>query len=281
VNKYRFSLGSTDKYLNIPIEIKVDMLGRDDLINEYEENVIEEIINPIEDFEVTRFAHKDWDNDNQIGTSIEYQFYFFDRSVDVDSTNSLNETLWVNDYVFTDNPNFSGECFSDSEIYYNANSFKKSFFKLDLYDSLNTETQQLYLSIVIPTQQGKTRLSNTSSPLSIAPANVNIKIPDFVLDFIGDKEGYFIYWLKNPSYLNIETFYMSAKFFNGKTGQFIRMMNTPQSNLSQKFTFDKSNKFYYKVELDGENYVYEIKDINTNNRVGTTTPIKWYEYMNP
>ena len=57
------------------------------------------------------------------------------------------------------NPNFTGTCFNEAEIYYNANSFKRSFFKLDLYDTIDSETQQIYLTIIIPTQQGKTRLS--------------------------------------------------------------------------------------------------------------------------
>lgn len=457
VNKYRLSLNSNDKYLNIPIQIKTDLLGRDDLLTEYEDKVIEEVINPIEDFEVTRYAHKDWISENLINTSIEYKFKFFDRSIGVDSTNPSNINLWVSDYVFTENPNFTGTCFNEAEIYYNANSFKRSFFKLDLYDTTNSETQQIYLTIIIPTQQGKVRLSGTQpysggggfvqgptipdimpgggdfglslpiedegqnllqadvnmtfddsyeavfyncnsfsvtkyievgvfydemnwpqtdysitvggvcyelhsvdtsvvipdpplqdyinnineftvgdcgclpptsqtptptatpinppqptpsltptpSPpntpgcgggvnpnppgigtgatpaLSVAPPNVDIKLPDFVLDYIGDKEGYFIYWLKNPNYVNIDTFYMSAKFFNAKTGQFVRMMNTPQSQLSDKFNFDKSTKFYYKVQLDIDNYEYEIRDVESDIRLGTGYPINWYEYVNP
>jgi hypothetical protein len=35
------------------------------------------------------------------------------------------------------------------------------------------------------------------------------------------------------------------------------------------------------VVLDYVDKVYRIYDIKTNERVGTTTPIKWYEYLNP
>lgn len=426
VNKYRLNFNSNDKYINIPIEIKTDLLGRDNLIDTYEDYVVEEVINPIEDFEVTRYAHKNWVLQGNFKTSIEYKFSFFDRSI---SINDATTTNWVSDYVFTENPNFTGTCFNEAEIYYGANSFKRSFFKLDLYDTVDSETQQIYLTIIIPTQQGKERLSSTTpftgstgpingptipvvgpagpagargsstvsksakvyndtlneilvknstlkdnqkkmnpknlaykaqiqfeleeqkrkaeeskqetyggliidritpgpgdfgdsgggggplfptgddgvtpvppdppgeggdvnpnpqgigtgaTPvLTVAPPNVDIKLPDFVLDYIGDKEGYFIYWLKNPNYLNIDTLYMGVKFFNAKTGQFIRMVNTPQSQIPKKFNFDKSKIFYRKVYLDTNNYEYEIKNVETDVREGTTNPINWYEYVNP
>ena len=40
VNKYRFNIQPGDRYLNIPIEIKNDMLGRDDLVDKYEDEVL-------------------------------------------------------------------------------------------------------------------------------------------------------------------------------------------------------------------------------------------------
>jgi len=422
VNKYRFNIQPGDRFFNIPIEIKTDLLGRDDLIDKFEEETIEKVINPIEDFEVTRYAHKK--SDNKEDTSINYQFNFFDRSIDVESTTAVSQDLWVSDYVFTTNPNFTGTCFNEAEIYYNANSFKRSFFKLDLYDTIDSETQQIYLTIIIPTQQGKTRLSSTTpltgssgpiqgptlpdvvpggpagarsssslsqtidesvrvydrtmaeltlsnknkktedekkhniknlsyneqlkfeleeskkraletktngsqiqidsttdfgdpggpfadfefegegvSPiepeqdtvnpnpedigsgatpsLTVAPANSKIKLPDFVLDYVGDKEGFFIYWLKNPNYIDLDKLYMGAKFFNAKTGQFVRFLNKPQSILSKKFNFNKSNFFYYEVSLDINKYEYIINDIETGQRLNPGTPIKWFEYVNP
>ena len=81
---------------------------------------------------------------------------------------------------------------------------------------------------------------------------------------------------------------MSAKFFNGKTGKFIRMINKPQADpifTSNKFNFNKSLLFYYKLILDYNDYEYKVylEDILGNlTRVGdSTAPIKWYEYVNP
>lgn len=452
MNKYRFSLNQADKFFNIPIKVDFEPFGRDDLVEEYENDILEKIINPTEDFEVTRFAHKSWIKNNQPQSSINYKFYFFDRSASMSNVSSVNNSIWVNDYVFTDNPNFINESFNDAEIYYNANSFKNSFFKLDLYDTKDSETQQIYATIVIPTQQGQTRNSSTTpynptgqvngpslpevipgggnvggvskededysvttfsdsyqatfyscnsvsltkyisvnvfyddmdypntdykitvggicyeltsvdtyelipdppindfipsiselqtgdcncetpasntptptpstdynptpsitptpsltptppnspgtggevnpnpqgigepgaSSLTTAPPNTKIKKPNFILDYLGDKEGYFIYWLKNPNYINIDTFYMSAKFFNAKTGQFIRMMNKRQNTINSRFNFNKGENFYYKVLLDYDNYEYEIRNTETDQRVGTDIyEINWYEYINP
>ena len=53
---------------------------------------------------------------------------------------------------------------------------------------------------------------------------VDVRKPKFVLDYVGDKEGFFLYWLKKRTFLDINTFYMSAKFYNAKTGQFTKLM---------------------------------------------------------
>jgi hypothetical protein len=73
---------------------------------------------------------------------------------------------------------------------------------------------------------------------------------------------------------------MSAKFFNARAGGFLKMMNTPQSSLPDKFIFDARKYFYYKVTLDYNKFTYSIYDV-VGSRVGTTSSIKWYEYINP
>jgi hypothetical protein len=114
-----------------------------------------------------------------------------------------------------------------------------------------------------------------------------VKVPKYKLVYIGNKEGFFIYWLKKRDFLNIDTFYMTAKFFDAKTGVFIKMMNRPKSSLVgvNKFNFSQENFFYYKVKLDYQNHEYSIYDINnplTDVLVGDeNNPIQWYEYINP
>ena len=274
-NYFRKIQTVNEQYINIPVEIKFDMEGREDLINEWENDVIEEIINPINDFEITKFAHKEYYVNNVMITDINYEFFFFDYL-----TQPLSATItnWASDY--------ENASFTDTEIYYFANSFKGSFFKLDFYDSNITESQTIYLSVIIPTQQGLKEPGTIGPPLN--QTQVEVKKPKFLLDYSGaDKEGFFIYWLKDRSYVDITEFYVSAKFFNAKKGQFIRLINTPQSTFNglNKFNIDKSEYFYYKYQLNYQTNQYEVYEYDNGvgnlQRIGTTSPIKWYEYVNP
>jgi hypothetical protein len=113
--------------------------------------------------------------------------------------------------------------------------------------------------------------------------NVKINFPQFNLDYLGYSEGFFIYWLKDFDLFKLKTFYMTAKFFDAKNGVFIKMMTVPQATLpGDRFSFNPSDYFYYKVELNYTNKTYEIYDVISLNRVGTdTSPINWFEYVNP
>ena len=247
--------------------------------------MLEQIINPVEDFETTRYSHNKWlDINNVPKNSTTYEFSFFNRTISVENTTPANSNLWVPSYTYVDPTvyqNYSGITFTDKELYYYANSFKRSFFKIDFYDTTDSENQQIYFTIVIPTQQGQKQQVDIGTPN--VPKPVDIRTPIFNLDYVGDKEGYFIYWLKSREYIDLNTFYMSAKFFNAKIGQFVRMTNRPQSDISQKFNFNKSEYFYYKVELDDTNYEYEVfQAYGAGNRVGQlNNGIKWFEYVNP
>lgn len=273
VNKFVIKQNNlVDKQINIPVELKWDYLGMDMAIDEYEVNVIKEVIGDGRDFEVSRFAHAPATGTTN-DTLINYEFYFY-------SGGSLNNSNnWNIDYLSAG--------FIPQEVYYYNNNFSNSFFKLDFYDTPDEKQQTNFLTIILPTQQGMMMETQMSRTL------VNIRKPQFVLDYVGDKEGFFVYWLKKRNFLDIDTFYMTAKFFNAKTGQFIKMMtgrddnplnrtNGPQVNLIEgnKFTFDSTQFFYYTVKLDYEAQTYQV--LNTNGqRLGTNIPIKWYEYVNP
>jgi len=278
-NYYRFRLNPNDLELNIPIEITFDMEGREQAVEQFEKNAVQQIINGVEDFEIARFAHAPWDN-NPNKTEISYIFNFFDFSQPtsfVSNPPSIND--WLDDY--------ENASFTDSEIYYFSNSFKASFFKLDFYDNKNDETQKILFSVILPTQQGL-KEPGTIGP-ALNPTSVLVKKPKYVLDYTGqDKEGFFFYWLRNESYIQQTEFYMSCKFFNAKKGQFIRMVNEPQSSFTgpTKFNFNKQEFFYYKVVMDYGSYEYKVyKETPNQIRVGqgqtANEAINWYEYVNP
>jgi len=270
VNKYEIRQDNfTDKSLVIPVELKWDYLGIDESIDEYEVEVIDEVLGFGRDFEVDRFPNEPFSGTSKI-TEIAYDFYFY-------SGGSLStESNWRMDY--------RGEGFSTQDVYYYNNNFSNSFFKLDLYDSPDEKKQTNYITIIIPTQQGL----KMDAIMQRTP--VKIKKPQFILDYVGDKEGFFIYWLKKRTFLDINTFYMTAKFYNAETGSFTKMMNMPQSSLGNNpYSFDNLSYFYYKVDLDYDKHTYQIFNINPNQsiyrlngeRAGTPIPIKWYEYVNP
>jgi hypothetical protein len=268
--------GFTNKELVIPIELTWDYLGLDQSIDEYEGEIIKKVTGDFGDFEVTRFAHAPTlinDPSSTVpleATDIQYEFNFY-------SGGSLDTTTnWRNDYM--------SEGFTTQDIYYYTNNFSNSFFKLDLYDNVDEKRQTNYITIIIPTQQGLTM----DTIMNRTP--VKIKRPYFILDYVGDKEGFFLYWLKKRTFLNIRTFYMAAKFYDAEKGVFVKMMNMPQSVSSgTTTTFDNSKFFYYRVELDYEKQTYQVFNTNPaqniyNNykqRAGTSVPIKWYEYVNP
>jgi hypothetical protein len=274
-NKYTFTLPKgDDKYINIPIEIKWDLIGQDDAIEKYQEDVVEEIVGFPGDFEILRFAHDSYDNGSK--TDIKYDFYFFadDNGNEPVNPSSLVTTSTISNWIRSYIP----EGFLTTEIYYYVKPFTKSFFKLDFYDTKDTISQTNYFTVIIPVQQGFTANGVISSLLS----DVQIKIPSFQLDYVGDKEGFFLYWLRNKDYYNgLNTFYMTAKFFDARLGIFVKMMNKPQIPpfVPSPFTFNPEDFFYYKVILDYNTKTYQIFD--DNGRVGTTSSIKWYEYVNP
>ena len=277
-NYYRFSLNINDKDIIIPVEISFDTEGRDQGVEAYEEEVLQQLINGVDDFEIAKFAHAPWDTNADV-TQIHHQFNFFNPNTSTDFiTTPPSITDWLDDYEYA--------TFTDSEIYYFSNSFKGSFFKLDFYDTNESEKQKILLTIILPTQQGL-KEPGTIGSVNF-PVNVMVKRPKFKLDYTGaDKEGFFIYFLKDKSYLNIDEFYVSAKFFNGKKGQFIRLMNVPQSNFTgaSRFNVDKQKTFYYKYKLNYQTFEYEVfyeSQVGNLTRVGTiNSPIKWYEYVNP
>jgi len=98
VSNYRFSFNAEDKSINIPIQINFDMSGRDEAIDELSNKIKEEIINPISDFETTRFSHATWENDTT-KTQIHYKFNFFNQQGQTDFlVNPPNINQWLDDY---------------------------------------------------------------------------------------------------------------------------------------------------------------------------------------
>lgn len=265
-----------DLGLQTPILTTWDLNGVNESIEVFENEIVQKAINPIDNFETIRYSHKSWAPqiiDVGSKTSTHYNFYFYSATTDSSITATTTNTPWVTDY--------RANGFTTKQIYYNDNSFSKSYFKLDFYDSKKSTSQQNLLTIIIPTQQGLT----TSAV--IGQNTVAIRKPEYQLNFTGDKEGYFVYWLKSPEFFNpeINTLYMSAKFYDANIGAFKRMINSPQGTMQNKFNFSQETYFYYTLNLNYDDYTYEVfldNELNKMTKVGTDySPIQWYEYVNP
>ena len=291
-NKFKFTLPKgDDKYINLPVEIKWDFLGRTDAVDEYQKNAIDRVTGVVDDFEILRFAHSSHPNSTK--TDVSYDFHFF-SVLELDDDGNMvptvppNPSSDITTAVASDwKISYVPEGFTTYDIYYYVKPFTKSFFKLDFYDTTDDATKTNYFSVIIPVQQGYSVTGITSSKTP----PVNIKIPSFKLDYVGDKEGFFLYWLRKKNFLNInpnstnttETFYMTAKFFDARLGIFVKMMTKPQvlPLVPSLFQFKPEKFFYYKVVLDYTDYTYKIFDNVSGDRVGDVSSIKWYEYINP
>jgi hypothetical protein len=60
VNKYKILLPENNKYLDIPLEMNWDFLGRDDSIQTYQNEILKDIIGNANDFEILQFTHKEY-----------------------------------------------------------------------------------------------------------------------------------------------------------------------------------------------------------------------------
>jgi hypothetical protein len=264
VNNYKFILNGQDQFINVPVEIKWDFVGRDDSIDEYQEDIVTQLIGTANDFEVFRFEHDSYGFGGETQLNYEFKFYSGDSSTITAST--VTTTDWKSTYVDTE--------FDIDQIYRRLKPFTKSFYKLDFYDTTDTTVQTNYFTVVLPVTNG-----------DIVDVVVNnytkgkVNIPKFTLDYVRNNEGFFIYWLRSREYINIDTFYMSAKFFNGGSGYWVKMMTQPQSTLSNKFQFN-NDLFYNKIKLNYVNKTYQLFNM-VGNRIGTGNPITWYEYVNP
>ena len=74
-NRIKIVKDDIDKFVNIPISMQWDFMGRDDSISEYEIDAIKQVTGEPTDFEISRFAHNIFSNTE---SAINYDFNFYD-----------------------------------------------------------------------------------------------------------------------------------------------------------------------------------------------------------
>lgn len=234
------------KSINLPVKLeqRFDTTGNEMAIEKFSDDVLQEIINPIKDYEVAKFIH-DYDANGENGLGLS-----FDLGVGYES-----------------------QGFDVTELVNISNSVKNSFFKLDFFDSPNRETQKLQFTKIIPMYLSKETLLN--EPLD---GRTGMLVPEFYSDYLRDNEISDLFIFKSEDTKSIDEFYMGARFFNAKNGDVVRMINS--FDVDENDVRPKKH-YYYKVVIDRVKRTYQVFNyINgvVGDRIGNNdNPVLFYE----
>ena len=262
VNKFKLLQNNDNQYqIVLPIQTDNFYLGLDMGIDEIESQVIKEVIGLPKNYEIARFVFKEDVEPFNGDSSLNINFKFFNFS-----TNS-----WESSYL---------SVFQQQQIYYNTIAFSNSFFKLDFYDKNDNKNQKIIFTVVIPTQQGKFENVQIFPSWYANEGYVNLKTASFQLNYLQDKEGYFIYFLEDQTIINLTDFYVTFKFFNGNTGQFVQFLTQDPSTFTNN-NYNPDDYQYLKVMLDYNDYTYKYTSLNGVDIGNEQNPINLYEYINP
>lgn len=276
--KIRFDSGDSRSLL-IPQqqEFRTDA-GWDESFQSYEDEVLLDIINPIENYETSRYIHKPYTSSNNIvQTDIWFYFYF------------LNNGSYVLDYT-PQGLDQTTKLLAD---------VKNSFFRLEFYKTPNNE---------VPNRSNRRLVfaKNLSLPVGetsfIDSINTKMYVPVFMGSNYKNKENMYLFWFEDDSVLEESvltgtTFYMTAKFYNAVDGTRLQFAN---KEITDSSTLVEEEDLYFRVQMNRTNepsfhyVVTEMDDCDMGvnfqevgqsgeeglsaQRVGTSTlPIKFYE----
>lgn len=239
INLKTLTIGATATTINIPLTLEHQLIDQNELINTKFVNVeVENAINPILDYEKTRF-------------------------IPSGSTGIVNKITYALTFINNAN-NFESIGFTNDDIKFRKNNFKLSFLNLKFYDSPNATDQRL---ISIITLYPKITLSNLDLNGNVNPANkipIIFTVSNPLKNPRGIFEGYHIYHYKDEVNLDLpKELYMKANFNNAKTGKSTNLMTENEALSIDKLV----NKLYTKYILIRNNtgYYYEIDSTYSNN----------------
>lgn len=183
-------------------------LGWHDNAEEMEKEVLENIINPAQNFETVRYIHKPYVSDTGIlQTDIWFKFYF------------ISGSTYVLDYEPTG--------LSTKENVKLLKQFTESFFRLEFFKTPNGQ---------VPNRNNRRLVfaKNLGLPIGeryfYSSLNTFVNKPIFTGSNYRNKENMYLFWFQDDSALNEEsltgsTFYMTAKFFNPEDGSITDFTN--------------------------------------------------------
>lgn len=250
--------------LNKELFFKTD-LGWSDNFIEFEEQSLEKVINPPENYETLRYIHKPYTgmttNIETKQTDIWFYFYF------------ISGETYVQNYEATG--------LSNEENTLLLKQTTQSFFRLEFYKTPNNDNPDrtnrklvFAKNLTLPSGEKFFLTKNGFNDLIYAPV--------FTGNNYRNKENMYIFWFQDEtpyddSPYTGNTFWMTAKYFNAKTGEILDFTN---KCMSKNEEINEINDLYYQMEIDRTDYSYQIFSYNgtKGTRIGTTTsPIKFYE----
>lgn len=239
--------------------------GWQENMSDLEKETLEQIINPAQNFETVRYIHSPYSgitsSTSKLQSDIWFYFYFSSGSTYVQNYEPTGLTLRENYKMLRQ----STESF-----------FRLEFFKTPNDDSPDRTNRRLVLT------------KNLSLPISekVFYTGDNLNEYVFVPVFMGsnyvNKENMYLFWFQDDSVfdettLTGNTFWMTAKYFNAKTGTITDFVNTC---LSTSTEIDETTHMYYKVIIDRTDYSYKVYEYDgtVGSRIGQrNNPIVFYQ----
>lgn len=248
VNQYQINLSTlssatTATTINIPINLEYQIVDQSEIIERVFVDIeVEKTINPIVDYEKTRF--KPINSNKKVVNKITYEL------------------------DLSGNTTYGSIGFTDDDIKFETERFKQTFLNLSFYDSDNPLTQNLLSFITLNPSLSKSDLNQsqpTTSNLALGqtkPAS-EIKLTFIcenpIINLRGKSNGYYLYDFKDELIMNGEekSLYMKATFKNAKTGKVTNLMVNDKAlpierlikKLYTRYILTKTDKgFFYQID---------------------------------
>lgn len=245
-------------------------LGWSDSFQQYEDESLRDIINPVENYETVRYIHEPYtgitSNASLTQSDIWFYFYFISGA----TYNQSYESVGISNKV-------------NSEL---QRQSSKSFFRLEFYKTPNNESpnrnnRKLVFSKNLTLPLGEKFFLTADS------FNKEIYVPVFNGNNYKNKENMYLFWFADDTafsetLITGNTFYMSARFFNAIDGSVIEFTNKNLSidnsllidgrigkkeqpvvfyekGITGSSVIDEQNDMYYRMIINRNNgYTYKI-----------------------
>jgi hypothetical protein len=262
---------------NIIINTEQDFqtdLGWQENLTQFEDEVLKDIINPIDNYETVRFIHKPYDKTISgvtfSQTDIWFQFYFLSGSTYVQNYEAVGITNRENELMLR----------QSTESFFRLEFFKTPWISGNTYEAPTRKNRRLVFSKNLSLPLGEKFLYTNNN------SSYYIHIPSFTGSNYRNKENMYLFWFEDETVLEESnligtetgnTFFMTSKFYNGKDGTITDFTNKV---LTTGDTLNESLDMYYRVDFNLTGRTYDVYTYTGGTKVGTSatgTSINFYE----